>query len=319
MSTDPANAFAALAATLSAQAPSVVAAALAKTSSTTSPDTTGTPPAPGQCWLLRWDDTIALVVVTRALDDHLLVMPIDVDPSMADETAVVIPGADAGFARDVAVFAMLETGIGPWVLYRHVTTLLTAPDVEHLRRWMRTGEATALPAQWRPGTPTPHDAHPRRVARHELAARIAALGEADWVEPTWSRHPQPQAGTGDEEWLRDIAAALGGPPQRAFAIARGDVTATDEEQAKLSAAGVAVPGATQPPADVIAELDSPAQKVALLTIAQMRGTGEGPARVALAQAQYGLAARRSSTQDRTVSNQVLMLRQRINDEIASQR
>ncbi len=318
MINDPANAFTALEAMLSAQSPSVVAAALANTSPT-NPDTTVPTPQPGECWLLRWDDTIALVVITRAFEEHLLVMPINVDPSAADETALVIPGTHAGFARDVAVFAMLETGIGPWVLYRPVTTLLTTDQVGQVRTWMRQGDAAALPKGWRTGTPTRDDAHPRRMARHELADRIAALGEADWMEPAWSRHPDEQPASIGQVSLREIAAALGGPAQRALAIARGDVTATAEEQEKLRAAGIPLPKAPQPPVDVIAELDSPTQKVALLTIATLRGTGEGPTRVTLAQAQYGLAARRSSAQDRTVSNDVLLLRERINDEIASTR
>jgi len=48
-----------------------------------------------------WEDTVMLAVITRAEDDHLLVMPFDVNADTADETAIVLQGQQAGLGQAV--------------------------------------------------------------------------------------------------------------------------------------------------------------------------------------------------------------------------
>lgn len=313
MSTHDIGPLTALQASLAGAQPSVVAAALARRSASV-PDPSVPQPQPGQCWLLRWDQTILLAVITRVNDDHLLVMPVDVEASRADETALVLPAEDAGFGGDVAVFAMLETGIGPWVLDCFVATLTEPSPADALRHWMRTGAASDLPDGWREGTPTPHDAHPRRSARKDLAELISLLGEADWLADTWSRYGVPQVAASVVS-PHDVLDVLGGTPQRALAIARGEVKPTAQDAERLAEAGIQIGTGHQPRRDVILELDSPSEKAALTTLATRQRTSEADLRQRLAQSLYGLAARRSADEDRDVSNEVLMLREAIRREL----
>ena len=228
----------------------------------------------------------------------------------------MVPGQEAGFADDVAVFAMLETGIGPWVLDYLVTTLTQPEQTGALRGWLRKADAGSLPAGWREGTPTPHDANPRRLARKDIAERISVLGEADWLTEGWSRNADSSTTTAASPMSpHEVHAALRGTPQRAFAIARRDVEPTPEEAKRLRDAGVNVRISQQPPVDVIHELDSPTQKAAVLALATRRHATEGRTRQELAQHGLGLAARRNAQGVRSLSDQVLMLREAMRREL----
>lgn len=299
---------------LAAAPPSVVAKALA-TRSTSFPDPQVPAPAPGQCWLLRWDDLVSLAVVTRVREHYLLVMPVDLDPDIADETAVVVPAAAAGFADDVPVFALLETGVGEWVLDCYVCDLLPADDVAVLRSWMRTGETSQLPTGWREGTPTHHAAHPRHLARLEVAERIGGLGEADWLEPTWSRHAKATGTRAATAKPQAVHAALGGTAQRALALANGLDRPTADERVRLERAGVHLPDAGQPTLEVIAELDSAAMKTAIVALASRRSTDEGQVRRSLAEDSMAMAARRSAAVTTGLSNEVLIVRDLLRREL----
>lgn len=309
------TALTAVQAALESARPSIVAQALARRKVVVAdPDVPAA--QPGQCWLLRWEDTVMLAVITRAEDDHLLVMPVDVNADTADETAIVVQGQQAGFGADVAVFAMLETGVGQWVLDCFVTTLTNAADTTALRAWMRSGNTDALRDGWREGTPTPHDAHPRRLARKDIAERISTLGEADWLDESWSRHAQDTQTSTTPTWSAEaVHEALGATPQMALAITRGDIVPNPEQEALLHAAGLIYGGGQQPRPEVIHDLDTPGQKAAVLALAEQRHLGEGPLRQALAREGLARAARRGPGTETDVSPHVLMLRDQMRREL----
>lgn len=310
------NALARLAATLSAAQPSVVAEAM-RTSATLFDQGIAPEPQEGQCWRLRWNDEVTLAVISRVHEDYLLVMPVDLSPDAADETALVVPGTPAGLSNDVTVFAMLETGVGPWTLEFLVADLVGTSGAAALRGWLK-GNDSELPAGWRQGVPTQHDAHPRRVNRHDISATISALGNADWLDSGWTRSPDTASSAQPEitvDHLEAVWQALGGSKPRTNSIVLGKVEPTPEEQQKLADAGLSV--STQAPqADVIHFLDMLEAKAPVVFISSRHGQDEGELRRTLAAKTLAMAARADATAEKDRSAQVLLVQEELRRLVA---
>jgi hypothetical protein len=310
------NALTRLAATLSSAQPSVVARAM-RTQQTHTLGGVSPELAAGQCWRLRWNDDVALAVITRVDDDYLLVMPIDLSPDAADETALVVPGAPAGFETDVAVFAMLETGVGPWTLEFLVTDLVGPAGASALRGWLK-GNEDELPDGWRYGSPTQHDAHPRRMNRAALGANISVLGEAEWLDTGWSRNAAQALAAGPSitaDTIRAMWEVIGGTPQRCSTIALGRVEPTEDERLKLEAAGLSVSTQTPEP-DVLRFLDTVEAKSSLVLVSSRRNQDEGQLRREVAVKTLAMAARPDNSSGTDVSPQVRLAQDELNRLVA---
>ena len=308
-----------LAATLSAAQPSVVAQAM-RTSKALSEDGTAPEPQTGQCWRLRWNDDVALAVITRVEDDYLLVMPVALSPDAADETALVVPGAPAAFADDVTVFAMLETGVGPWTLEFLVTDLVGASGATALRGWLKRNDRE-LPSGWRQGTPTPHDADPRRMNRRNIGEAISSFGDVDWLDAGWTRNPDTTSAIQPDitvEHLEAVWKALGGTKQRCNAIVLGKVTPTDEEQQRLADAGLSVSTQT-PQLDVIHYLDTLEVKASVVFLSSKLKQDEGELRRDVATKTLAMVARANSAADDDRSAQVLLAQDELRRLVAQAR
>ncbi|VXB72449.1 hypothetical protein [Aeromicrobium sp. 9AM] len=310
------DALARLAATLSAAQPSVVAQAM-RASAAMFEEGVAPEPQEGQCWRLRWNDRVVLAVISRVHDDYLLVMPVDLSPDAADETALVVPGTSAGLADDVTVFAMLETGVGPWTLELLVADLVGSSGAAALRRWLK-GSDSELPAGWRQGTPTQHDAHPRRANRHDISATICALGDADWLDSAWTRNPDTTSSVPSGITVEHLEAAwkvLGGPKQRSNSIVRGKVEPSPEERQKLADAGLSV-ASQAPQADVIHFLDMVEAKAPVVFISSKFGRDEGELRRDLAAMSIPVAARADVAAQKDRSAQVLLVEEELRRLVA---
>lgn len=304
-SPDPASRLATL---LESANPSVIAEAMRNMNTSANLDHIASP-QPGQVWRLRWNDDVVLAVISRVGDDHLLVMPAVLSSDAADEGAVIVPGSPAGFATDVAVFAMLETGIGTWALEFLIGDLVGTEGAAILRNWLK-GTIDVLPDPWRHGHPTTTDAHPRAIAQRALGDLITTIGAADWLPTAWRRN---HVATAQEpvtaDYMRQVAVALGGPPQRAAAIARGLSAPDVTESGKLLAAGIEV-RTRQPDVDVIYFLDGPEAKGATI-IAFKRLGDEGLVRRQAAETSLVQAARAPRQPDSRHSDAVLLAREEL--------
>ncbi|WP_311208437.1 MULTISPECIES: hypothetical protein [unclassified Aeromicrobium] len=294
-----------LAALLAAQPQSVIAKAMRHT--TTTPEQVQ--PEPGQVWRVRWNDDVALVVITKSTETYLLVMPIDVTPRNADETGIVLPGSKAGFTGDVNVLAMLETGVGIWTLEVFIGALLDEAEVALLRRWMK-GLATDLPQGWRVGLPTPHDADPRRQRTRVLGEQINSIGSADWLSEEWTRDPAARTpGPPAKLGVADLEAfhrALNSSPQRAAAIARGDSSPEPAERERLLEAGL-TPVTRMPDLAVIHYLDTPIAKRVVVELARCEHLDEGQLRRDIAAKYQPIAARAPRQQASDLPQSVLLV------------
>jgi hypothetical protein len=304
-STDPASRLATL---LESANSSVIADAMRSMNTSADLDRT-TPPQPGQVWRLRWNDDVVLAVISRVGDDHLLAMPAVLSSDAADEGAVIVPGDPAGFATDVAVFAMLETGIGTWALEFLIGDLVGTEGAATLRQWLK-GTIDVLPDPWRHGHPTTTDAHPRAIAQRDLGDLMTTIGAADWLPTAWRRnHVTTAQEPVTADYMRQVAAALGGPRQRASAIARGLSAPDTTEARKLLAAGIEV-RTQQPAANVIYFLDGPEAKGATIIAFQRLGD-EGLVRRRVAEASLVQAARAPRRKDSDHSDAVLLAREEL--------
>jgi len=297
-----------LSALLASANSSVIATAMRNLSTSADLDHFPTP-EPGQCWRLRWNDDVILAVISRVDDDYLLAMPVVLSANAADETAVIVPGDPAGFASEVAVFAMLETGIGSWALEFLIGDLVGIKGATTLREWLK-GTIDELPTPWRQGSPTTSDAHPQAIAQRALGDLMSTIGAADWLPSEWHRNRSTKAAEPPTAaYMRRVADALGGSVQRATAIARGLQTPDATEGRQLLAAGVEL-RSQQPPTDVICFLDGPEVKGAVLVAFKMFGD-EGRLRRQVAQSSLAHAARATRQGDAEHSIEVLLAREEL--------
>lgn len=98
----------------------------------------------GDLWLLSWSrNALALVVVTKVIDDYVLACPVTLpaDPSFAP--AVVREGTPLGVP--LTIWPSAETGLGKHLLRRNLGNLLSETTVRLLRRYAEDGDESPLP------------------------------------------------------------------------------------------------------------------------------------------------------------------------------
>ena len=254
-------------------------------------------PSPGQLWRLRWDEAMALSVVLRVEGDDVVVVPVGLDPWMADDYAVVV-GAE---------WSPLPTGFAAWVGLEAVVPLVVL-DV-FLGEIDALDQIAVVRQAYRRGTPVPEtvvvgppltDADAERAQyRRQISLALASLAETTWFDVA-----VPEAGARSlVELLRDVdprrlAEALGLDTRSAFALMGGE-RLVDDIEAEVIAALVGVDigevRTARPavPAELIHELGHPRHRRAVERQAQAASRHEGvERRVALA-ALLPAAARRA--------------------------
>ncbi len=268
-------------------------------------------PEPGQCWRLLWDQQVALAVIGRVEDGYVSVIPVTTEPAAADESAVIWDGPDVPLGHPIVLWPALETGVGTWVLERHVIDLLPSADIVALRRWARRGDPLPVDHYWRPGLRASTPAHPRRLHRSRLIDAFNELGSADWLEDGWVRTDtdqghetgleQGQESASEQFTARQLQTVLGVTARQAISLASGRTGLTPEQSTRLELAGLrpSVGPGRQPGADVIAAIDHPSVRLDLLAVARLERIEEVALRQGLARRERAVAARRAPGQAQT--------------------
>lgn len=117
------------------------AVAAAMISATVSPSG----PAPGELWRVGRDEAL-LVWVRRILDGAIAVVPVVLDPDLADENTLLISEEDSPIGLELAVMASVEAHLAPRAFLQCFGVLPCAEEIELLRAARHDGKlVTELP------------------------------------------------------------------------------------------------------------------------------------------------------------------------------
>lgn len=248
----------------------------------------------GDLWLLSWSrDALALVVITKIIDDYVLAYPVTLptDPSFApavvrDDTPLGVP---------LTIWPALETGLGRHLLRRNIGNLLSDTTVRLLRRYAEDGHESPLPIA---GGDYYDEGNPEYL--HSLAGFMQALCFHEW--PTDAPENAVLSAEVIERTNANISfmtTTLGVAVPRARQLLRQEAVPSDAEIAALAEAWDLDPAAflTAPQDDAARTLVEPEFKPLLDRVMEERGCDEVTAR-RLSQQQYALAARAAQTGDR---------------------
>lgn len=98
----------------------------------------------GDLWLLSWNrDALALVVVTKIVEDYVLACPVTFPADPAFPPAVVREDTPLGIP--LTIWPRAETGLGKHLLRRNLGSLLSQRTVLLLRRYAEEGDESPLP------------------------------------------------------------------------------------------------------------------------------------------------------------------------------
>lgn len=248
----------------------------------------------GDLWLLSWDrNALAMVVLTRVIDDYVLACPVTLpgDPSFAP--AVV--REDTPLGVPLTIWPGAETGLGRHLLRRNLGNLLSERTVTLLRRYAEGGEESPLPVA---EGDYYDDGHPEYL--RELLGYMQGLCFHEWPSDT------PENAVLSAEVIQRQHATIGFMTEtlgvtvpRARQLLLQEVTPTDAEVATLADAWDLEPAALLSPArdDAARTLNEPEFKALLDQVIAAKGYTEATAR-RLSQQQYALAARAAQTNDR---------------------
>jgi hypothetical protein len=248
----------------------------------------------GDLWLLSWSrEALALVVVTKVIDDYVLACPVTLptDPSFApavvrDDTSLGIP---------LTIWPRAETGLGKHLLRRNLGNLLSETTVRLLRHYAEEGEESPLPLA---EGDYYADGNPEYL--RELLGFMQALCFHEW--PTDAAENAVLAADIIEREHASITFmtdTLGVTVPRARQLLLQQVTPTEAEVASLAEAWDLEPAAllAAPLDDAARTLVEPEFKPLLDQVMEQRGYDEVTAR-SRSQQEYALAARAAQTGDR---------------------
>lgn len=248
----------------------------------------------GDLWLLSWNlNALALVVVTKVIDDYVLGCPVTLpnEPSFApavvrEETPLGVP---------LTVWPRAETGLGKHLLRRNLGRLLSETTVQLLRRYAEDGGEPPLPI-----AEGDYHAEGNSDYLRELLASMQALCFHQWpTDAVDNAVLSTQVVAREGTSISFMMETLGIGVPRARQLLLRSATPTESEVAALTKAwGLEPADILSAPADDAARvLIEPGFKSLLDQVMAEKGCDEVTARH-LSQQEYTLAARTAQTGDR---------------------
>ncbi|WP_084780147.1 hypothetical protein [Planobispora rosea] len=245
-------------------------------------------PAPAQLWRARWQQVVELLLIVE-VDDAAVAMPIMLDDRHADAQTLVLAPGQTSLAVTLTVWIDLVRRLPLYVLDRHVG--MVTVDVSRAN-W----ETAAIAAGARYGS----DPVSRADRRHEIRAGLDDAMDV-FATATWT-----PAGTGELARLlasaaigvQQLADTLDITPQRALALRRGQVPASDREAAVLApilglSHQAVLEANPPPPAGLAAQMSRPRRRAQVVRLARRRGITEHSAWLAATYAVNAQAARQT--------------------------
>lgn len=222
-------------------------------------------PAPGQIWRARWGTTTQLLLILDAPSRSVRAVPVTLDLEAADDSAALLGPDSSELGGPLVVWLGDATALPLRVLDRYLGAL--------------TFELRALSAAGH-GQPVLTDADDRAVLRARLQDALDVFVAAHWAPVTNGNLKEVLAATDPKE----LAQLLAVPPRTAIALRRGRTFLT-LDQAERLAPVVHLPvetllAANPPlPEELIADLDHPAYRAKVISLAERRGIDENQARL----------------------------------------
>lgn len=249
----------------------------------------------GDLWLLSWSrSALAMVVITKVIDDYVLVCPVTLptDPSFAP--AVV--RADTPLGVPLTIWPSAETGLGKHLLRRNLGPLLSDTTVRLLRRYAEDGDESPLPL-----AEGDYYANDNPDYFRDLLGFMQGLCFHEW--PTDSAESAVLSAEIIERENANISFmtdTLGVTVPRALRLLRQEETPSEVEVSALAAAWELEPAAflAAPLDDAARVLVEPEFKPLLDQVMAEKGYDEVTAR-RRSQQEYTLAARTAQTGDRS--------------------
>jgi hypothetical protein len=217
-------------------------------------------PEPGQIWRARWGTVTQLLLILDAPSRSVRAVPVTLDVEAADDSAALL-GPDSS-----------ELG-GPLVVWLGDATALPLRVLDRYLGSMTIERAT-LSAAGR-GRPVLTDADDRVVHRARLQDALAVFVAARWA-PEGTGKLKELLGAAD---VRGLAQALQVPDRTVIALRRGKVALTPDQAERLAPV-VHLPvetllAANPPlPEELVADLDHPAYRAKVISLAERRGIDE---------------------------------------------
>lgn len=248
----------------------------------------------GDLWLLSWDrNALAMVVVTRVIDDYVLACPVTLPGDPAFAPAVV--REDSPLGVPLTIWPSAETGLGRHLLRRNLGSLLSERTVTLLRRYAEDGEESPLPV----AEGDYHDDGNPEYLR-ELLGYMQGLCFHEWPTDTAENAVlSPDVINRQNATIAFLTETLDLTVPRARQLLRQETTPSDAEVAALAEAWDLEPAALLAPArdDAARTLIEPEFKPLLDQIIAEKGYNEVTAR-RRAQQEYARAARAAKIGDR---------------------
>jgi hypothetical protein len=225
-------------------------------------------PRSGQLWRARWDEVVEILLILDVYDDGVAVAPVSLDDRLADERTVILEPHQTSLGTTVAVWNGLVRQLPVYVLDRQVGAVAGMTDA-----WVE--EATAGGAAIGRVANGPLD--PLIPVRAELGDALQLLADATWAP----------SGTGELSTMlasasvspQQLVGLLNMPPQRAIALARGQIPATAEDAAVLAPllqlpARDVLEANPAPPANLVRRMSRPRRRAQVSRFAAQRGIDE---------------------------------------------
>ncbi len=263
----------------------------------------------GQIWQVRWDDVSALVLVVNVMASEAGV----VADAAAVTLAITKPAGSSVPTLDLetealpsaTLWSQASVQLPARVFERLLVPSEQARSAAESARAQRSerGLDTSVGSDGDAGAGFGLDVFdPGLDVLAELQDTLEGLATVPGLPVLASSSSDLAAnmqGTTAEK-LRALTEVLALPPQASHALLRGKAQPTPQQLAALAAAGVVpkeVAIAEAFPAEVVAELESPRTKAAIVTIAEARGMPEQEVRLRAAREAYALAARITGSAD----------------------
>ena len=217
-------------------------------------------PAPGQIWRARWGSATLLLLVLEASRRSVRAVPVTLDVDGADETAAVLSPESSELRSSLVGWLDDATSLPLRVLDRYLGSLTV--DAGELNTAAR-------------GRPVLTDADERAVQRARLQDILDVFVAARWA-PEGSGNLKELLGAAD---VKDLAQALQEPPRTVIALRRGKAALTPDQAERLAPV-IHLPvetllAANPPlPEDLVADLDHPAYRAKVVSLAERRGIDE---------------------------------------------
>lgn len=223
---------------------------------------TGRPPtpAPGHLWRARWGTVTQMLLILDAPSRAVRAAPVTLDPDAADDSAAVLPPGSSELTVPLTVWLSDTTSLPLRVLDRFLGSL--------------TVDLTLLAeADHGPLLLTPADE--RAVHRARLQDALDVFVAARWA-PEGNGNLNALLSMADPKGLAQVLEV---PDRTVIALRRGKAALTPEQAERLA------PVVHQPveallaanpalPEDLVADLDHPAYRAKVVTLAQRRGIEE---------------------------------------------